>query len=291
MHSQLGDIVFDGSLSPNALELSKAVAYSEHARILGKPRLQRTGSNLDTVKITILFNRFFCIPEEQVAALRAYLESGEELVYLNGTGEVVGTFVIQAMKQNPSAFYSEGRLMETTVELDLLESYQDNSDTSALQQAIAAGFANEANAPIETVESITPVTPVAVASNNIIALQASSGGMSTAITTAQRNPARAASALRAAGEQARQAMNAAGNAINSLNQTVGDIYDRTRDVVTALDNYVEAVGEFRTACQTGNVVSAADALLSVTTTNASVNDTSTVLSQIASSRINVPTNG
>ena len=257
---------------------------------MGKPRLQRTGSNLDVIKITILFNRFFCIPEDQVAALSAYLDSGEELVYLNGTGEVVGTFVIQAMKQNPSAFYSEGRLMETTVELDLLESYQDNTEATAVQQAISAGFANEANAPIETIESISPVTPVAVASNNIIALQASSGGMATAITTAQRNPARAVSALRAAAEQARQAITSAGNAVNSLNQTIGAIYDQTRDVVTALENYTEAAAEFRAACQSGNVLSAADALLGVTNTNASVNDTSAVLSQIASSRINVPTN-
>lgn len=291
MHSQLGDIVFDGAISPNALELSKAVSYSEHARIGGKPRLQRTGAALDTVKISLYFNRIFCIPEDEIAKVKAYLESGEVLTYVKGTGEVIGTFVIQSMKENPTSFILDGRLMDVTIEVELLESYQDNSETSATQTAIAAGFANSVNAPIESVEVIAPITPVAVASNNIVALQASSGGMSSAITTAQRNPARAASALRSAGEQARQALNSAGNAINALNQTVGDIYDRTRDTVTAIDNYVEAVNEFRAACAAGDLLAAADAMLSVTNTGASVTETSAVISQIASSRIPVPSNG
>lgn len=121
MYSQLGNIQFQAMLGPGSLSTSVESELPEIQLINGKPRLQRTGTNLETVDISIRFHVGFCNPSEKYAELRKFLDTGEILPYIGGNGEIYGDFVIKSLNRNITRKFPDGTPMEIMVDLTMVE--------------------------------------------------------------------------------------------------------------------------------------------------------------------------
>lgn len=291
MYGQLGDIVFENSVAPNSQELTGSAVYAEHALISGKPRLQRTGDSLDDLKLGMKLHVGYCDPEAVIKQLVAYRNSGAICRYITGYGRLVGTFVITSIKQTDASAGPNGKLIETDIEVSLIESYVQDASSSVVAAAIAAGIAMANNNPIEKVVAITPLTATAIAGTETVAFSAGTNDLQQQIKAAQVNPSAAEVALSKSKQQAAKMQTSLAKAITAVNMTTLSIYDRTRQFEAACVSALASVATFKAACEAGDIIEAADALIGVTASNADITTSAEILSEIQSSRIPVPTNG
>lgn len=249
MYAQLGDIIFDGRLTPESKEYTKSASYAEHALIDGKPRLQKTGDALDEIKLVMHLHRSFCSPESEIAKLNSHMAAGTSLRYVTGTGSVVGTFVITSTKQAHAAQGPTGLIIETTVEVNLKEAGDGIAATSS-------GFAFASSVPAVSVEQITPISPTLKASQSVTAAVAlnTSGGAS--LTKASASPAQFSVRMRQAAAQFRKMRTAVNDAVDRVNETSGDIFQATRDLESALVNSKNQIDSVRQAAEANNIADA-----------------------------------
>lgn len=291
MYGQLGDIVFENMLSPNSQELTGSAVYAEHALVNGKPRLQRTGDTLDDLKIGMKLHVNFCKPEDVIKQLVAYRSSGAVCRYITGSGRLVGTFVVVSIKQNDLACGPNGGIIETDLEVSLLESVAQDAASASAAAAIDAGVAMSNNTPVERVVSITPLTATAIAGAETVAVNAGTTNLQAQIKAAEINPSSAELAMAKAKQQAAKMQTSIAKAVTAVNTTTLEIYDATRDYVDACTVALGFIETFRAACEANDILAAAAALIDVSGSNASINTTAEVLAKIQGSRIPVPTNG
>jgi len=148
MYAQLGEIEFQRLKGFSELSDTSEASYAEHELIGGKPRLQRTGSALREVNITLQFHASFCNPTLQHRALEAYLESGETLPLLYGNGRFEGNFVLQSIGRTVTQADARGNFLALSCELVLKEVIGYNRLQSSKKRARAKAFAREANRPL-----------------------------------------------------------------------------------------------------------------------------------------------
>lgn len=291
MYAQLGDIVFQRAFGANAHEVALAEDYAEHKRINSKPRLQRTGSALDEIKIGMKLHVMLHDIESVERQLESYMREGAVLRYIDGTGKLKGVFVIVAMKIVDAQWLPNGKPWEKDVEITLRESPTVDVESAAISAAIAAGFAMTNNSPVETVVSITPLTVTALAASKTVEFAAGHTNVGNELALAQGDAGDAAFYLNKAKTTAAKMQDAATEAVTAVNMTVGDIYDRTRQFEAAAVAAVSSVADFIAACETGELLDAVDAFVAVTGSNASLLTTSEILSELQGSRLPVLTNG
>ena len=99
MYAQLGDIRFEGLKGFNSWERTQGADLAEMQRIGGKPRLQRTSTPLDTIRLTIRLNILFCNPRAEFDRLSQACADGQVLPLITGRGRLVGDFVIRQLKE------------------------------------------------------------------------------------------------------------------------------------------------------------------------------------------------
>lgn len=121
MFAQLGTIVFQNIKGFTELSKTGAAVYAEHQLLDGKPRLQKTGSALDEVTLSIRFHVSFCNPDSELATLKAYRDEGEVLTLLYGNGKPGGTFVIQSIEEAIEDADSTGNVFSYIVGVSLKE--------------------------------------------------------------------------------------------------------------------------------------------------------------------------
>lgn len=121
MYAQLGDIKFSGQLGPRSETSSVEASLAEHALIDGKPRLQRTGTNLELIELSINFHASFCNPDAEYLRLRDYLDTGKVLPYIGGDGTVYGDFVIKSLNKSIQQKFLDGTTWQMSVDAELIE--------------------------------------------------------------------------------------------------------------------------------------------------------------------------
>jgi len=146
MYAQLGNIRFEGLKGFSNFSHERGVNYAQHDRINGKPRLQAVGDILDTISFEMYLHSEFTNPESDIETLRLSMQNREILPLILGNGRVLGFFVIPNFSQVNSFTDPKGNLIETTVSVELLESFTDDplreSELQAIQQAFATSNRN-----------------------------------------------------------------------------------------------------------------------------------------------------
>jgi phage protein U len=162
MYAQLGTIIFDNLKSPSEFEQRSAVVYAEHSLIDGKPRLQRTGSDLERIKISMDLHYSFCDVQGEIDALHDAMNAGDVLPLITGYGMYVGDFVIVNMSRELKHATPNGFLIAASVEVSLSEFVEGDKLTNLAQSAVQGGFAMLRNTP-GTVLAFTPIQGIAAA--------------------------------------------------------------------------------------------------------------------------------
>ena len=290
MYAQLGDIVFQGAFGPTAQELTGSATYAQHALIMRKPRLQRTGSALDELKLGMKLHHSFCDPQATIVQLAGYRDNGDVLRYINGLGRLIGTFVITEIKETSVQLGPNGKLMECDLELSLLESVATNTQSSQVAAAIAAGFAYTSNNPIEYIPSIPASTPIQIAALRTSSINSRTALIDSTLAKAEGDGANVADYLAKAKTSASKMQDDINEAVTQVNLTVGDVYDQTRQYESACVSAIENVAAFIEACETGELVEAVDAFTELAGANQSIMTSAEILSELAGARLPIEIN-
>ena len=147
MYAQLGSIIFEGLKGFTSLDSRKSPSLVQHAVIDGKPKLQRTGDNLDEVMFDMTFHSRFCNPESEVRKLNTAMDSGEIMALITGSGETLGNFVVSGIEESVKHTTKTGAIILTTLSVTLLESAGEDILSQAMSAAKGIAFANAGNTP------------------------------------------------------------------------------------------------------------------------------------------------
>ena len=288
MFSQLGDIIFNGAFSPSGSELTSSATYAEHALILGKPRLQRTGVGLKDIKLSIKLHRNFCTPEDEIAKIQSYIDEGASLRYVSGTGALIGNFVITSAKQADAAMGPEGKIIETDIELSLLENYIQDTKTSEAVNAIEIGFAMSNNLPLERLPIIESFTPITVATASVTEINSRLARLILLVQNAVGTAQNIANQVRAALAEAREMKQRAEEAIAAVNSTIQDVYDATREFEDQCNEIKDSIDGFVDAIQTGSIADAIDAIIPISNNNVALLSSAETLERLNGARLPIP---
>lgn len=161
MYAQFGNIKFEALKGFDDFQNNRSTNYAEHAVIDGRPKLQRVGTNLQEVSITISFHKTFCDPEVEFLALDNYRESGEAQSLVYGNGLVLGKFVITSVSKRINQTTANGDYVHITVDLNLKEFYDGNTEQTLNEQDLREAFATNPNRPLPTNSVVPPHSPAA----------------------------------------------------------------------------------------------------------------------------------
>lgn len=158
MFAQLGKIKFTPILSFSSFGHEKSIVLPEHALIGGKPKLQRTGTNLDTISIAVHFHVSFCNPTEQIMALNNAMLAGDILPLIWGSGAVEGDFVIKSTSKELVTSDEKGNVLEANLSVSLVENTEATRMQSTFTMAQTTAFAVSGNSPQPLQPSLTKVS-------------------------------------------------------------------------------------------------------------------------------------
>lgn len=121
MLAQLGSVVFELLRAPLKFEKRKTVEFAEHRIVNRKTRLQYTGTNTDEVTLTVRFHSMFCDPAREMQELEKIAEAAEPVVFVLGTGEILGDFVITEITETVTQTDRVGYPISIEAEIKLRE--------------------------------------------------------------------------------------------------------------------------------------------------------------------------
>lgn len=188
MYAQLGNIRFEGLKGFSSFEESFGVNYAQHERIKGKPRLEFVGDVLDTISFDMYLHVQFSDVESDIEEIRKAMINREILPLILGNGKLVGNFVIPSFTKSTSFTDNSGNLIEVTLSIELLESFNENSLTDAKKQAIASAFATSNRN--SNVRSVLPpkFSPASVVVHDVQKIEASSKIVTNYTAAVESNP-------------------------------------------------------------------------------------------------------
>jgi phage protein U len=235
MHAQLGDIKFLGLYGFQSMAQKLSKSYAQHQLVVGKPRIEPTGDNLDDYSFTLQLHKNFCNPEYEIARLADAVRSGTIMPFINGTGELFGDFVISEMQIERQQTDPVGYITLANIAVTLLEHVDPDKIETTKANAKKSGFANAANGPLT--ESYLPkdVGGAAQFDTSYAGMKLEYAQADQAITAAAANPASAATNI----EKARKAI-AKGQEksaeVNEKLQAIQDDISTFENVQQQLDN-------------------------------------------------------
>lgn len=160
MYASLGDIfIFEGVKSFNSLSDKRETKYARQALISGKPNPQRGNDELIEFSMSILFNRAFCVPEEEWLRLENARVKGEIMPFIYGNGYKEGDFVITTLERTINQTDGIGNFVDITVNIGLLEFPAANSAAKQLEQDKKNAFAISSNRPLPANTVTQPENP------------------------------------------------------------------------------------------------------------------------------------
>ena len=147
MYWQLGDIVFEKQNGFESFEIKTESEIAEHSLIQGKPRLQSTGQKANEGTISIHIHSYFADPKKQYDKLEKYRGDLSVLALIGGDGTVYGDFIIKSLDLKINQVTPDGKWVDITCEVDLLENYWSDARKKAEQEAKDGAFASISNVP------------------------------------------------------------------------------------------------------------------------------------------------
>lgn len=141
MFAQLGNIVFEGLKGFTDFNNEGTTKFAEHALIFGKPTLQRVGSELSSIEVSIRLHASFCVPSDELSALYDSRENGEIMPLVWGNSVYGGDYVIEKMKTNLIQTDGEGNVFEAECSLTLKEFIEPDPLGSKKTNAKKGAFA------------------------------------------------------------------------------------------------------------------------------------------------------
>lgn len=179
MYAQLGDIIYEAMVGFQTFDQVKEESYAEHALIDGKPKLQKIGSKLDTINLAIRIHAMFSNPELEINKLITYMERGDILPLIMGTGRIIGDFVINTLNISNKQLTPDGGILWAELTLDLKEYASPDREASAQNAAVNNGFANSQNNPAIVGAKSIPGTESLQASESLTGAGATLGAVNT----------------------------------------------------------------------------------------------------------------
>lgn len=252
---QLGDIQFEGLRGLDSLRKSREAVYAELPLMGGKPRLQRTGTALQQVTVSIALHAAFTDPAADIAALDEYREGGDVLTLINGEGEVVGDFVITAIEETVTQTSPTGRTLSAEVSLTLKEHFDPNKPATLAQAAQSAAFAVGADKVVPVRLVRPPITSASVVSQNVTGgISASAAGIAYIRQSPLNTPQQASLLVRANAvlEKAKEAYTAAKETANEY----ANIAATAPQLIAELTAVLANVNSLANLVQSGNLTNA-----------------------------------
>lgn len=191
MYAQLGTIQFDGLKGFTDLTEELASSIVEHARIDGKPRLQKTGNQLQTLRIGVFLHASFCSPETEYAAMVDACNGGTIMPLLLGNGVYVGDFVLMRLEKTAVQHDPIGNVIAQAISMELKEYYDTDKLQRLGQQAKQNSYAT-ASGGASPLRIITPPRPSLgnTAAVDITAIKVGSSGVDLSVKKAALQPNR-----------------------------------------------------------------------------------------------------
>jgi phage protein U len=252
MYAQLGNIVFQGLKGFTSFQSKRETNLVQHAVIEGKPRLQRIGTNLEEVTITIQFHASFCVPETEMTALDSLREAAEIVPLLTGSGEFLGNFVIQAITKDVEELGTDGSLKSLTASLTLLEGASSDPLAAASLAAKLGGIGNAANLASKVTQVARIHSEAAAIAKPMSTARALAASAGTAIAKAKAVAAQGTHYVRRAQEGLKETR----NALNEANKAVTDakqVYQSAQRMKQAIADPQGAVSATLAALQGGTI--------------------------------------
>jgi len=263
---KLGDMKLFGVNGIDSFSSSTEANYVQHALIEGKPRLQRVGTNLETLTITFKLNALYCVPEEELTKWYELLNDSKVQYLTNQAGDYYGNFVVKSLKHDIIKQSSEGKIHHTEVTIELLESGEPNTSIRKSNQSFAVG--NIPGAPKAKIVE-TPYGAAQETNANITAVSAESQAVSDLIVSVNNNPDTADLVL-ASAEKRTQTIAGYLDQINTeINNTQSTIYAAAASLRTHMSVIQGALSVLENACNTVDIAGAvaADAAYQTTVTD------------------------
>lgn len=115
-----GDSVFELTVSPRTIRRTNSYGFVQQETVIGKPRLQRVGDNLEQIEMQIRYHWETCNPQAEYNKLKSMAEAKISRA-LALSGSYLGQYVIESLEQAVLSMSGTGKLMCIDVNVKLLE--------------------------------------------------------------------------------------------------------------------------------------------------------------------------
>jgi phage protein U len=270
MYAQLGDIIFEGATGFQTFSRSRTGTNVEVGTIDGKPRLQRNGTNLESVQIDIRLHSAFGAgdPIDLITKLNTWQDEGQVLPLIDGQGEVLGNYVLQKVGDSIDIMRIDGKIISATVSIDLLEFYDPSPEVTLKRAAIQNGFATNPLKVIPIRVARVATTPSAMASLEGKSAMANAKGAAGSVQSVVDEPSKLESFFQTAKVKAQAAKADIEKVLQRLND-VESIVTKAPDLLDAAENFRDNADLMITRLEEGDLTNAltqSSALLDSTNT-------------------------
>jgi phage protein U len=255
MYAQLGDIVFDGLFSFHEYEDTGETRFAQVDLVTGKPDLQHTGEELDTITFNIRLHESFCEPSLRYGQFHSHRKNADILPFVDGYGNVIGNFVIEKIKRTVNQTDTHGRVILCECDVTLKEYVDPNRLLSISNNAKTNAFALNAKSLSINIEGPAPNANADIF-KSMQALLTSTYGTRDSITKAAADPSNIASYLKSALVSVNSVREVAVNFKSKIegyvSQGAGD-YTGMVDGLTAIETNISLL---KTSILAGNIPAA-----------------------------------
>lgn len=233
MYLQLGTIQFEGLYGPESMELSGSANYAEHALVEGKPLLQRLGSRLGGVTLSLKLHRQFTVPEDRITELEAAMADGTIMALITGAGDVLGDFVITDISRSMMRLADDGSIIEAGISVSLREYTTPDRATRVRNASRRNAFALSENNPVPAASGATMMIE-REASEDVTQVATNSVALEDSTARAESFPAQEAIERKKMEFSLRKMLEKAASAKSICDGFSGDLFTNTRDLDTDL---------------------------------------------------------
>lgn len=259
MYAQLGNTRFEALVGFKSMNRSSGVDLAYHSRIGNRPLVEMTGHKLERYQIVVFVHIDFASPTKMRAEFGDYMETGQILPFIDGTGRILGDFVIHDIKEKIEQTAPNGNVMAMTLTMDLCEVWIDDREEQEQNQAIDNAFAREENVPTP-IETLQPVPLEGrLASDAFLAINADTNQALTAVEDAGSNPLSAADLMADASRRLKRAQDSVGD----LQETLQNSQQQVQGILDAGDGLQNAIQEMTDALDVQDNATAQNRLASL----------------------------
>lgn len=137
-----GDLQFEVLGGVRGIQFLEKAHYVEHEKIDKQPQLQRVGTELQEIRLTLRFHCGFCDPDKQMQALRDRLKKDEPEMLVFGSGVINGQYVLESIDKAITKTDAEGYIASCDVEVVLKGSTEPQLSSGASGAAGLLSFAS-----------------------------------------------------------------------------------------------------------------------------------------------------